>query len=179
MSNGVQDLKNQYDLVYENISRKLDQQFESLNSIDTKASILLAAIGVLFAGYLQLLGSQAMEFRNYKIFVILEIISFIASGFIVFREFMLNKKEIWRSDPRPDKLIEIFSKNSNKGEYWLKDQINRGMSEAYDHNDRLSIKKYNRFLIARNILYFGVCLLAFHLILMLLGVNKIVFNLIF
>ncbi len=55
MSENKQDLKNQYDLLYENISRKLDQQFESLGSIDTKASILLATVGFLFAGYLQLL----------------------------------------------------------------------------------------------------------------------------
>lgn len=58
--NNNPDLKKQYDLLYENISRKLDQQVESLGSIDTKASILLATIGVLFAGYLQLLASQAL-----------------------------------------------------------------------------------------------------------------------
>lgn len=179
MNENIQDLKKQYDLMYENISRKLDQQFESLNSIDTKASILLAAIGVIFAGYLQLLGSQEMGFKNYRIFVVLEIFSFLISGFIVFRAFMLNKKEIWRSDPRPNRLIETFSKNSDKGEYWLKDQIIKGMSEAYEHNDKLSVKKYNHFLIARSVLYFGIGLLAVHLIALLFNVNKIFINLIF
>jgi hypothetical protein len=56
MSIADEDIKKQYDLIYENISSKLEQQIESLGSIDTKASILLAATGVIFAGYLQLLG---------------------------------------------------------------------------------------------------------------------------
>lgn len=175
--NNNQDLKNQYDLLYENISRKLDQQVESLSSIDTKASILLATIGVLFAGYLQLLGSQEIGFRDYRIFVIFEILSFLISGFFVFRAFMLNKKEIWRSDPRPSKLIEIFSKNSNKGEYWLKDQIVKNINKAYEHNDKLIIKKYNYFLKARSIIYFGIVVLVLHLTILLFDIDRIIINL--
>ncbi|PIS08350.1 hypothetical protein COT76_01915 [Candidatus Berkelbacteria bacterium CG10_big_fil_rev_8_21_14_0_10_33_10] len=175
--NNNPDLKKQYDLLYENISRKLDQQVESLGSIDTKASILLATIGVLFAGYLQLLASQEMGFKDYRIFVILEILSFLVAGFYVFKAFMLSKKEIWRSDPRPQKLIEIFSKNSNKGEYWLKDQIIKNMNEAYEHNDGLIIKKYNYFLRARGVLYFGIIVLVFHLISLLFSINNIIINL--
>ena len=177
MSENNQDLKNQYNLLYENISRKLDQQFESLSSIDTKASILLATIGVLFAGYLQLLNSQGMGFEDYRIFVVLEILSFLIFGFLVFRAFMLNKKEFWRSDPRPNKLIEIFSKNSKKGEYWLKDQVIKNMNEAYEHNDKLIIKKYNYFLKARKILYFGICILVIHLIALIYNIDKIFINL--
>jgi hypothetical protein len=177
MSENNQDLKNQYDLLYENISRKLDQQLESLSSIDTKASILLATIGVLFAGYLQLLDSQGMGFGDYRIFVVLEILSFLVSGFLVFGAFILNKKEIWRSDPRPSKLIEIFSKNSNKGEYWLKDQVIKNMNEAYEHNDKLIIKKYNHFLRARGILYFGICILVLHLATLIFNIDKIIINL--
>ncbi len=177
MNENNQDLKNQYDLLYENISRKLDQQLESLSSIDTKASILLATIGVLFAGYLQLLDSQGMGFGDYRIFVVLEILSFLVSGFLVFGAFMLNKKEIWRSDPRPNKLIEIFSKNSNKGEYWLKDQVIKNMNEAYEHNDKLITKKYNHFLRARGVLYFGICILVLHLAALIFNIDKIIINL--
>lgn len=176
-NNTNQDLKKQYDLLYENISRKLDQQVESLGSIDMKASILLATIGILFAGYLQLLVSQEIGFRNYRFFVVLEIISFIVAGLYVFRAFILNKKEIWRSDPRPHKLIYIFSKNSSKGEYWLKDQIIKNMNEAYEHNDQLIIKKYNYFLRAREILYFGIIVLVLHLILLLFNINHSIINL--
>lgn len=172
-----QDLKNQYDLLYENISKKLDQQIESLGSIDIKASILLAAIGVLFAGYLQLLSNHEIRFSDYRIFVVLEILSFLVSGFYVFRALMLSKKEIWRSDPRPKKLIEIFSKNSKRGEYWLKDQIIKNMNKAYEHNDELIIKKYNQFHRARGILYFGISVLLFHLVLLLFSINQIIINL--
>jgi len=172
-----QDLQNQYDLLYENISRKLDQQFTSLDALDTKASILFATIGVLFAGYLQLLSDQKMGFGDYRIFVIVEILSFLVSGFFVFRAFTLNKKEIWRSDPRPNKLIETFSKNSGKGVYWLKDQIIKNMSEAYEHNDKLAIKKHNYFSKARVVLYFGISIFTVHLFASLFSISRIIINL--
>jgi hypothetical protein len=175
--NNSQDVKNQYNLLYENISRKLDQQFESLNSIDTKASIILATIGVIFAGYLQLLDSSKFEFINYRYFVVLEILSFLFSGFLVFSSFMLNKKEIWRSDPRPNKLQAVFSKYSNNGEYWLKDQITKNMVEAYEHNDRLITKKSNRFIRAKDVFYFGMFILALHLLMLIFNINSLIFNL--
>ena len=175
--NNNSGLKKQYDLLYENISRKLSQQIESLGSIDTKASILLVMIGVLFTGYLQLLSNQEMGFKDYEIFVILEILSFLVAGAYVFRAFMLSKKEIWRNDPRPQKLVEIFSKNSSKGEYWLKDQIIKNMNEAYEHNDGLIIKKYNYFLSAKCVLYFGIIVLVLHLISLFFSINNIMINL--
>lgn len=171
------DLQRQYDLVYENISGKLDQQIKSLESIDTKSTIFLATIGIIFAGYLQLLASQEMGFGDYRIFIIPEIMLFLIAGFYIFRAFILNKNEFWRSDPKPSKLLETFSKNSDKGEYWLKDQIIKNMNKAYDHNDKLIIDKYNYFLKARDVFYFAISIFTLHLILLLLNIDKLIINL--
>ena len=171
------DIKNQYDLLYNNISSKLEQQIESLNTLDTKASILLAVIGVMFAGYFQLFTCNEIEFKRYLPFVILEILSFVISGFFVFKAFILSKNECWRSDPNPKSLLDAFAKNSGKGEYWLKDQIMKNMSEAYSSNSSLASKKYRYFLAARAILYFGIIILVLHLVLSLFGIDKIIVTL--
>lgn len=170
----TRDLQKQYDLIYDNISKKLEQQLDSLSSLDTKSSILLATIGVIFAGYLQLMSSDRFNFGNFKFLVIAELLLFLFAGFFVFRAFILNNKEKWYNDPRPSKLLRVFSQNSDKGLYWLKDEINNSINEAYEKNDILVKKKYNFLLIARMFLYGGIILLFLHIIFLLFGVNKII-----
>ena len=162
------DIQKQYDLLYESVSKKLEQQVSSLGSIDTKASILLAVVGVVFAGYLQLLTSSVISFSEFPLFILLEIGAFVSAGFYIFKAFILDNNEVWRDDPRPKNLLEVFAEHSEKGEYWLKSEIIKSMSQSYEHNDILIIKKYDSLLIARRILYFGISLLVLHLLISLL-----------
>ncbi len=169
MASRDNELEEQYDLIYDSISNKLEQQLGSLNALDTKANILLVGIGALLTGYFQLLSSSYLNFSSYTILVILELICFIAAGYFIFRTFLLrnhptHKKERWRDDPSPTKLLDIFSKNSAAGVYWLKDEINKSMAIAYDHNTRLLEKKYENFRIAKAMLFIGVSILFVHLI---------------
>lgn len=164
MDEEKQDIKNQYDLLYDNISKKLEQQMESLSSLDTKASILLAVVGVIFAGYFQLLTARGTGFTNYPLLMLLEIVAFVSSGAFTFLAFFLKRTEVWRDDPRPKKLLDLFAENSDQGEYWLKDKINKSMSESYEHNDVLITRKYEHLNTAKQLLYGGVALLVLHLL---------------
>lgn len=163
-----EDIKEQFDLIFDVVSKKLEQQVSSLGSMDTKASILLAAIGVIFAGYLQLLSSGSIVRFTYPIFVFTVLVSFILSGFYVFKSFMLKRDETWRNDPRPKTLLTAFSENSDKGVYWLKDQIIKNISSAYEINDALVLKKYENLHKAKKFLYIGVITLTLHILVSLL-----------
>jgi hypothetical protein len=161
--NNNEDIKKQYDLLYEMTSKKLEKQVESLGSLDTKSSILLATVGVIFAGYLQLLTSTEFGFKNIPWLVVLELMLFISSGFFIFKAFMLSKDETWRDDPRPKKLLKYFSENFERGEYNLKDEITKGMVESYECNDKKILKKYEHLHLARNLMYLGIITLLVHL----------------
>lgn len=78
----LEDLKKQYDIVYEKVSIRLEKQVESLQAIDNKASILLAVIGIVFAGYLQLLSNSDLDFVKYPYLVIVELLLFVVAGFL-------------------------------------------------------------------------------------------------
>lgn len=163
------DVQRQYDLLYESITKKLEQQVSALGSIDTKASIILAVVGVIFAGYLQLLTTAGTVFNNFAVLVTLELCMLLAAGFYIFKAFILNGDEIWRDDPRPKRLLEVFADNSKKGEYWLKNEIIKNMSDAYELNDALIVKKYDSLINARRLLYVVIPMLAVHLLLSLFG----------
>lgn len=164
-----QDLKNRHDLIYENISRKLTQQIESLGSLDTKASIMLAFVGVIFAGYCQLLTADRLGFTDYPVLICLELLTLIVAGFFVFKTFFLRDEDFWRDDPRPDKLLAVFRDNPNMGEYSLKNEIYLSMSKSYTHNDALIKEKFIHLHTAKRILYIGVVIMFIHIFAVLIG----------
>lgn len=163
MTSADEDIKGQYDLLYESISKKLEQQLESLSSIDTKASILLAVIGVIFAGYFQLLTSSELGFIHLRWLVMAELLLFALAGFFVFKAFLLGKDETWRDDPKPKKLLEHFAKHSDEGEYGMKDEIIKSMSESYEANFPKIDEKYAYLRKGRLLLYLGITILIAHL----------------
>ena len=177
------DLRRRYDYLHNTIAEKLHQQLDGLNSTDTKANILLVGIGALLAGYFQLLASDSFSsYRQYKVLVLLELLCFMMSGFFVFRTFLLrskpaHKKERWRNDPEPQKLVDAVVNNSGKGEYWLKGAVTKHMVDSYEHNKKLLERKYDNFRLAKMALFVGVLLVFAHILLTLYNVNHIVVNL--
>lgn len=167
------DIKKQYDLIYDNISRRLEQQIESLGSIDIKASILLATIGILTAGYFQLLASKSFSFSDFKYFVILEILFLFLAGIYSFKAFIQNRNEKWRNDPQPSKLVSTFVQNSSKGYYWLKMDIITWMVNANEKNTYLIESKYDAIRKARLFLLLSIILIIFHLSIALFNVGKL------
>jgi hypothetical protein len=167
------DLKKQYDLIYENISRKLEQQIESLGSIDIKASILLATIGILTAGYFQLLSSKSFSFSDFRFFVIIEILFLFLAGFYSFKAFIQNRNEKWRNDPEPSKLVSTFVENRSRGYYWLKMDIIAWMVKANEKNTHLIETKYDAIRKAQYFLLVAIVIIIIHLSLSLFDIGKI------
>ncbi|MBN1618316.1 hypothetical protein JW887_03170 [Candidatus Dojkabacteria bacterium] len=164
MSKGgdTKDLKEQYDFILESVSGKLDQQIEKLGALDTKSSIVFAVAGILFAGLLQIVQNDSLD-RLYL--VIVEALLLIGSCFYTFRVFILSKKEIWRNDPRPSKLINTFSKNYKKGIYWLKLEVIKSISASYEKNDILFNQKYRWLRTAVWLLVAAIIILLIHIVL--------------
>ena len=178
-----EDLQHQYDYLHDTISQRLREQLEGLESTDTKANLMLVAVSALIAGYFQLLSSDSFKsYRHYRILIIAELLCLMVSGLFVFRTFLLrtrpaNKRERWRNDPEPQKLIDAVVNNSEKGEYWLKGTVTKHMADSYEHNKKLLERKYDNFRFAKVFLFVGVALIFLHILLTLYNVNHVMIRL--
>ncbi len=190
-------LKEQFDLVHETVSKRLEQQINMLSSLDTKASIFLALLGILFIGYVNFLikyfdifleiphwdfflvfilgrSITVFSFINWEFcisipIVVLNLLFFGLSVFYAFKAFILNKDEVWRNDPDPDKLLKSLFNNYKKGIVWLKTEIMINISESYKLNNQMFVEKYNHFIRARNFLYLAALLFLIHLVIYLIS----------
>lgn len=163
------------DFLYSVTSQKLDKQLESLSSLDNKANILLVSIGVLSAGYFQLLANSP-SFKSYKYLVLIELFCFFMSGYVLFNTFLpktLNpeKREKWRNDPSPRKLLNTIERYAEKDDAWFKNEASKSISEAYEVNKELIEKKYQKFMRAKLLMFFGALILLIHFVLWLYNIH--------
>lgn len=168
------DLREQYRFVYETVSGKLSAQIGRLQAIDTKATIILAAIAALLLGIFQLLGSENLTFREYKPLIVIELTGLFLAGGLVFRSFILGRYEGWRNDPNPKKLDAYFLKNWKKGTAHLQAKLITEIAESYETN-RAQIKKKHRYQKYGSALFgFSVFVLLIHISAMVYDVKEIV-----
>ena len=155
----VQEMSNYRD-IFEIISKRLDQQMESVDSFTTRAGLVLATSGIVFAGYTQLFSVEGWICECTKPLFVLEILSIFASGFCAFTALTYGgEKEKWRHDPDPEKLY----KNKDGGEQFLQDEIMKSMISAYKHNRDLYEKKFSWLTYARYALYLSGTAFIIHL----------------
>ena len=83
-------LRESYDLLYENITRRLEIQLDSLTSIDTKASIFLATLGIILAGYLHLIMSTKIDYFLAPWTIVVVILLIFGAGYCSIRAFLLG-----------------------------------------------------------------------------------------
>lgn len=146
--------------ILELISRRLDQQMESVDSFTTRAGLVLATIGVVFAGYTQMFSVPGWITKCTEPLFILEIIILLAAGFCAFTSLVYGgEKEKWRHDPDPKKLYE------NKDSDNIEDEVTKSMIVAYEHNRDLCEHKYKWLQYARYALYLSAVVFIIHLIL--------------
>ena len=159
--------------MYEIVSQKLEQQISLLRSLDTKASILLAAISLLFAGYLQLLDSELLDYRNFLLLVVTELYFFALAIATVLWLLFFNRTLTWRDDPEPDGLVSIYSvlREDNDQEFLnfaeLKSAVLDNMAEAYEENRERVRRKGDDLWWAGTLVCSGLVVLVIHLVLML------------
>ncbi len=169
-----EDLRNQYRFVYESVSKKLAAQLVRLQTIDTKATIILAALGVVLVGLFQLIVAEKLTFREFKPLIVAEFILFLVAGTLIFKAFLLRKNEYWRDDPNPTKLHALFTTNWQRGESWLTEKTIEAMAESYESNAN-QIKIKHRYLRYGSLAFcLGIVVLLLHLVAMLYDIREIV-----
>lgn len=174
-------VESEYDLVYENVAQKLEQQISMLRSLDTKASILLAAISLLFAGYLQLLVAGSLEYRTHQLFVLTELYAFGAGIFMVLRSLVFNGTLIWVDDPEPLQLVQAYydviaaeqisAEEAKEMLHDLKYGVIESIALAYEENRSSVDIKGGQLWWAGVLVSFGLFVLLVHLVLLMSPVD--------
>ena len=149
-------------LVYESIKDQLDQQISSVDSFTTRAGLVLATCGVVFAGYLQLLGSDSWMYSCVALLSVFEIFTVIISGLFAFLS-LAPGGEVghWRYDPNPEKLYGFMKDPKGLD---VTDEMTKSMIEAYNHNRKLLDKKFDHLKLSRYFLYASGSIFIIHLL---------------
>ena len=171
----IEDANKQIDLVSMISSSKLEQQLININSIDTKSNILAAIIGFSLAVYFQLITSDKLSFKDHRYFIIFELFCLLTAGYLVFRSFLVSKKEVWRNDPNPNKLIKYVSENPDKDINQLKTLLSRFYAEAYDINNRQIDFKYTYLRQSAYYFFAAISIIIIHFFIVLYNIGEISF----
>lgn len=154
-------------LMYDVAKDQLNQQIVAVDSFTTRAGLVLATCGVVFAGYLQLLGSQSWLQVFTSWLFIPEIILMLLSAFFAFLSLVPGgEKGHWRYDPEPEKLYKLIEENESNNKVDIQDEMVRSMIVSYKHNkDVFNLKftylKYSRYLLCASGAIFIIHLLIF------------------
>jgi len=140
-------------LVYDVAKDQLDQQITAVDSFTTRAGLVLATCGVIFAGYLQLLGSPSwlQDFTSW--IFIPEIILVLLSALFAFLSLVPGGEQgHWRYDPEPEKLYKLIEENESNNKVDVQDEIVRSMVVSHTHNKnvfnlKFTYLKYSRYLL--------------------------------
>lgn len=150
-------------LVYESIRDQLDQQIFSVDSFTTRAGLVLATCGVVFAGYLQLLTSKPWMCSEVSLLSVFEILAVLVSGLFAFLSLAPGGEvDHWRYDPDPEKLYRFLK---DPRDLDITDEVTKSMILSYNHNRELMDKKFNYLKFSRRFLYLSGSIFALHLLL--------------
>jgi hypothetical protein len=175
MAQQPQDLPEQYDLIYEVISKRLEQQMDENKLLNDKVGTLLIVIGIAMAGLTQLIvSSLGYMGGNYKYLLVVEITMFAVSIYLVLKAFLLDPQENWDNPPHPSKLLETFSQHSFSTVAALKEEISKNIKVAYTRNRELKNRKYAYLVEARRFLYIGSALVFIHLCLLFFAGRELI-----
>lgn len=132
-------------LAFELIKERLSQQIDSVRSLDLKASIVLAMIGVIFTGYVQrIVPDVESPWLRAATFIPL-----IVAGCFAVLTFVQRRSrrglDDWRNDPEPKKLFKIIENPRYKVYKYseVTEHVMRSMVEAYESNKKLYKKRYD------------------------------------
>lgn len=175
MAEQPQDLPQQYEFVYEVISKRLEQQMEEVKTLNDKVGTFLIVIGISMAGLTQLITSN-LGYRegNYKYLLVVEMILFAVSIYFVLKAFFLKKEEFWDNPPQPASLLETFAQHIFPSLPLLKEEVFKNINKAYIHNRELKNKKYDYLVLAKRFLYVGSAIVFIHLCLLFFAGGKII-----
>lgn len=143
------------DLVLDETRKRLDLQFEQINNLDTKASIALAASGVVLAAFLAALQSETIsDIRNYLCLTII-VVTLILSALAFAVVGLWIKK--YERPPKPERLRDYYIvKDDNYTKLHI---IDAGL-EAIEYNHSRLVWKIRVIKFSFVTLSIGVAILA-------------------
>ena len=152
------------DLTYDLVRERLAQQIDSVKSLDLKASIILAFIGVVFTGYLQLIDT----YSDITVIHIITILLIVLAGVYCVLIFVQFKGKDWRNDPEPKTLNSINrdQKFSEYSESELKEHIVNSIVFAYESNREIYKTRYKYLYISLSLVLAAVIMIAIQLVTM-------------
>jgi len=121
-------------LLFSEIKERLNDQLQSIDSLDTKAGITLGFIGVILAGLVN--SAWFLDLPYYYLLIILTLI--FLTTFFILRAYLVKS---YRKDPDPKALVDKYE---NENEDKIKKQLIRNFEECFNKNKKsLEDKKDN------------------------------------
>ncbi|MBN1761599.1 MAG: hypothetical protein JW878_00780 [Methanomicrobia archaeon] len=117
------------ELIYNEVKDALNTQFQSIDSLDTKASVIIGFVGVIIGISLQLY-SQSNSYlfgSSMTLFMI-----------SIFLSFSAYKVEGYRKDPKPRGLTEKYLRENGKK---VRKQLIDNYIQSFEHNKNKIEKK--------------------------------------
>ncbi len=152
------------DIIFKLISERLDQQIESADSITNRAGLVLATCGIIFTGYIQLIGVRFWAVSCLGLLFVLETIAIITAGLFAFRALRLGGEQgSWRHDPNPRKLLKLLEKKDDNVD--VVDSVLENMAVAYEHNQTVIKDKFELMGSAMKVMLASVIIFIIHLLL--------------
>jgi hypothetical protein len=149
-------------LVQEIIEKRLGEQISSVDTFATRAGLILATNGIVFAAYTQLVSNRLWLINCGSVLFVPEIALVALSGFFAFTALAIGgEKGSWYYDPDPEKLYRLSKDKSNVD---LRDEIIRSMVDAYNKNAKTFKEKFELLSYAKYALYGSGLIFLIHLL---------------
>ena len=140
------------ELIYNEVKDALNMQFQSLDGLNTKASIIIGFVGVIIGISLNLYSDE-----NPHLFIE-SMLLFLGAAFL---SFFAYKVEGYRRDPEPRKLTEKYLREDDKK---VKKQLIDNFIQSYEDNEIKIEKKVKYINYSLILLFIGLIVLSLSVI---------------
>ena len=140
------------ELIYNEVKDRLNIQFQSLDGLNTKASIIIGFVGVIIGISLNLYSDE-----NLHLFIG-SMLLFLGAAFLSFSAY---KVEGYRRDPEPRKLTEKYLREDDKK---VKKQLIDNFIQSFEDNKSRIEKKVKYINYSLILLFIGLIVLILSVI---------------
>ena len=135
------------ELVYNAVKDALNMQFQSLEGLNTKASVIIGFVGVIIGISLNLYSDE-----NPHLFIG-SVLLFLGAAFL---SFFAYKAKSYRRDPKPRKFTEKYLREDDKK---VKKQLIDNFIQSYEDNKNRIEKKVKYINYSLILLFIGLIVL--------------------
>jgi hypothetical protein len=140
------------ELIYNEVKDRLNIQFQSLDGLNTKASVIVGFVGVIIGISLNLYSDE-----NLHLFIG-SMLLFLGSAFLSFSAYKIGG---YRRDPEPRKLTEKYLREDDKK---VKKQLIDNFIQSYEDNKNRIEKKVKYINYSLILLFIGLIVLILSVI---------------